>query len=386
MTQHLKYLGLATASLAFLAFLAACGGRDDTALPSEAVSAEITAGTAVSVFATGLINPRGLEFGPDGNLYVAEAGLGGTTLTVGQCAQDAPPTGPYRGGKTARISRIAPNGDRTTVVDGLASGLNANGGIIGVADVAFIGTTLYALQAGGGCSHGNPDVPASVIRVGPAGTWSVLADLGAYRLAHPGSNPERTEPEGNHYNMTTSGDALLVVDANHELVERVTLGGQVSLVADIFASLGTSIVPTAIESRNGSASEAVVGDLSGFPLFNGAARILRIGPDGAVTPVATGLTMVLAVEFDRAGRIYALEAVRCPTTGPCGPSPATAGTGRVVHLTRRGTIEVVATGLTFPTGMTFGPDGNLYVSNFGFLNTGPGAGQIVKIDVPWNQP
>ena len=38
-----------------------------------------------TVFATGLNNPRGLTFGPDGNLYVAEAGLGGTNSTVGQC-------------------------------------------------------------------------------------------------------------------------------------------------------------------------------------------------------------------------------------------------------------------------------------------------------------
>ena len=40
---------------------------------------DITVGVK-KVFATGLLNPRGLKFGPDGNLYVAEAGIGGTHL------------------------------------------------------------------------------------------------------------------------------------------------------------------------------------------------------------------------------------------------------------------------------------------------------------------
>jgi LPXTG-motif cell wall-anchored protein len=52
----------------------------------------------------------------------------------------------------------------------------------------------------------------------------------------------------------------------------------------------------------------------------------------------------------------------------------------VVRLTASGTFEPVATGLTFPTAMTFGPDGKLYVSNFGF-GLPPGMGQVVRIDV-----
>jgi hypothetical protein len=40
----------------------------------------------VTVFASGFNNPRGLKFGPDGYLYVAEGGAGGQQVN-GRCVQ-----------------------------------------------------------------------------------------------------------------------------------------------------------------------------------------------------------------------------------------------------------------------------------------------------------
>jgi sugar lactone lactonase YvrE len=115
-----------------------------------------------------------------------------------------------------------------------------------------------------------------------------------------------------------------------------------------------------------------VGNLDTFPIQNDSI-IMKITPSGQTSTLVTGLSTVLGVAFDRQGRLYILE----NTTGNPFPTP---GTGAILRLTASGTLETIASGLTFPTAMTFGPDGNLYVSTFGF-GFGPGAGQIVRIDI-----
>src|SRR5882672_11211875 len=77
-----------------------------------------------TVVASGLDGPRGLKFGPDGALYVAEAGRGGPNGPF-DCEQTPPPVGPYHGGLTARISKITRPGQITTVVSGLPSGISS---------------------------------------------------------------------------------------------------------------------------------------------------------------------------------------------------------------------------------------------------------------------
>lgn len=271
-------------ALCALALMAAFGFSS----PVTAGNAAPPATGAVTVFATGLNNPRGLKFGPDGNLYVAEGGIGGSDSTVG-CCEQAAGVGPYMGSITgSRISKITPNGVVTTAVDNLPSSqTNANTGslISGAADIAFIGNTLYILLGGAGCSHGVSQVPAlpnGVIRVNADGTLDIIANLGAFQMANPVVNPEPDdfEPDGTWYSMVAAAigheNDLYAVEPNHGELDKITTSGRISRIVDISASQG-HIVPTAMAYRNGN---FYVGNLGLSRLLRALPRFSRSPPAG----------------------------------------------------------------------------------------------------------
>jgi hypothetical protein len=331
----------------------------------------------VSVFATGLNNPRGLTFGPRGDLYVAEGGLGGTDSTVGQCPQAAGAASPYTGStndpvRGGRISRVSPSGTVTTVVNALPSSQTAPaiGSLVsGVSSVAFLGHKLYALLGGAGCSHGVPTVPNGVIRVNRNGTWSLIADLSAFQAANPVAvpDPEDFEPDGTWYSMVAAKGALYPMDSNHGELDRVSRSGRISRVLDISSLVG-HVVPTAIVHRGSFF-------ISNLGLFEpedlaGDEHLYSLSPSGRFSVEGTGLEKVLGLAFRR-GSLYALEM----STSAGGPTP---GTGAIVRINRHGPPTTIVGGLTFPTGMAVGRDGAFYVSDQGF-GFPAGAGRIVRV-------
>ncbi|HSS80994.1 MAG TPA: ScyD/ScyE family protein [Gaiellaceae bacterium] len=364
---------------------------------------------AMSIVATGFNNPRGLTFGPDGYLYVAEGGLGGTHSSASDpCPQAHGDAAPYFGSTNSptlggRISKISRHGVVSTVVSALPSSQTspALGNLVsGVSAVQFVGHTLYGLLAGAGCSHGVPTVPNGVFRVGPGNSWTLIANLSAFQASHPVAQPddEDFEPDGTWYSMGVAGDALYPMDSNHGELDRVSTSGSISRVLDISAVVG-HVVPTAIASpghegddedhgdgdHHGHHGHSWAHDEHGHPAFV-ISNLGVFGPGDGNTPNekvwtlnghnltvrATGVEQVLGLAFSD-GKLYALES----SATPGGPTP---GTGAIVRIGKNGPDKTIVSGLVFPTGMTAGPDEALYVSEQGF-GFPAGQGRVVRVPI-----
>jgi hypothetical protein len=358
-------------------------GSNLTAQGSRAVT-----GVEVREFASGLNDPRGLAFGPDGRLYVTEAGAGGGTLsTVGLCDQVQFPVGPFVGGNSARIVRIEEDGSVSVLADGLPSteATPAIGGDKqGVSSLTFVGNHLLALISGAGCSHAHADANNGIFAVEEGGI-SMVADLSAWLLAHPGAkgaeqprNPDY-EPDGTWYSMIFDQGRLYAVEPNHGLLVSVRPSdGRVHLVNDLFATFGDHTYTTLAVDRG----DLYVGTLGQIAFVPGVfppvpdlersfeAGIYRLSRNGTAEPFATGLHAVLGLAFDAQHRLYVLQS---PIFVP--------GTGSLVRLDPQGNAETIVSGLTFPSGLTRGPDGAFYITECGY-HCAPGDGRVVRVVVP----
>jgi hypothetical protein len=338
---------------------------------------------SVEVIAAGLDNPRGLGFAPNGELYVAEAGSGGS----GNCrpSPDGMPVDVCYG-ETGALTRIDPQGLQAPVrvLRNLPS-MAGPGGFAassGPVDVDFFGMTAFVVMGWGG----DPSLRAGVgpkgalfgtlLRGLPNGQYTAVSDVAGNELRH---NPAGGRIDSNPYGGVALPGRRVVADAGANALVAFSAPDKLDSVAGhTFAVLpptafGTEPVPTTVVA--GSDGYLYVGQLTGAPFFRGSSTIYRIPPQGGTAvPYVTGLTAVVDIAIDQAGTLYVLEIASGFVPGP-GADPGV-GNGRLLRIRQDGAPEVVLGGLVFPAGVAIGPDNALYLTNFGIF---PGGGQVLRI-------
>jgi hypothetical protein len=238
-----------------------------------------------TVVASGLDNPRGMAFGPEGALYVAESGRGGISPCIVLRGQPAcyGPTGALR-----RVWR----GTQVRVAADLPTYIMPSGEEGGPADVSFQGRGGAYVTVGFG---GDPALRAgfgpvgelfgTLLKVAASGHWKVIADVSAHETAE---NPAGGPVDSNPFGILAEPGARIIADAGANALLRVAANGDVSTIATFPARpvRSTGAVPTDVVAGPDGAYD--FSELTGVPFAAGAAQIYRVVPGAPATVALTG--------------------------------------------------------------------------------------------------
>jgi hypothetical protein len=375
-----------------------------TAATTKAASA-----ATLSVVADGLDNPRNLAFGPDGSIYVTQSGRGGDGQD-GRCIP-SPSAGfiPLCAGQNGSLTKIATDGTKTDIISGLTSlALSPSGEqAAGPADFKFDSKGNAYLLTGLAGDPSNRDTILKSPDLGQlykvdlnTGSLTSIADFAAYETAF---NPDGTDLISNPYAFVIKDDDAYVVDGGGNTIYSVGLDG--SGIKDVAAfplkviprdqleypDLGPDIDPSTLPVTQQSVPTGIaiapdgsltVSEYTYFPYPEGEARIFKVGAnDLSIEAIADGFTQLTGVTYDPEGNLYALQHINTSEWKEIQQGGIITGdiSGSLIKISPDGTRETIwdGDGLEAASGITYGPDGSLYISNRARL---AGTGQIIKID------
>jgi hypothetical protein len=284
--------------------------------PSTASASRPSREPKATLLVAGLQGAIGSTIGPDGALYVTEGVVG-------------------------RISRIDPQtGHITTFASGLPERIV---GIGGAMDVAFIGKTAYVLVTIVDSHVGGTDIDG-IYRVDGPDSFTVIADIGKFSEDNPPHTPFGL-PTGVQSALQTYRGGFLVTDGHHNRVLRVTLDGEIT---ELIAF--DNIVPTGLAVSSNTVYMAEAGPVPHLPQDGKVVAFKPRSP--TATEVASGVSLLVDVEFGPRGHLYALSQGDFPPDAGEG-SPAEENTGALVEVNGDGTFTVITDGLNQPTSLEF---------------------------------
>jgi hypothetical protein len=342
------------------------GDQPTEAAPTEESTAEATGEVPSAppapenAILSGLNFPRGIAYDEAGNLFVAEAGLGGTELLLESPDPEFPD---LTAGLTSQVTMLAADGTVSVPLANLFSSGSPDAETGGVAAVAANGTSLWLAIAGGGPVP-SPFYTNAVVEVDMA-TWRIKTwiDLFGYEVLN---NPDGSDPalDANVNDLAFSPDGtLFIMDTGANTLFSWTADG--GLVP--YLVWPDNPVPTSVAfASNG---DVYIGFL-GAGLAPGAGKIEHWSADGS-TLVETfeGLNTITDVAVGADGNVYAVSLVQFGEQGP------QMGSGSLLMVNADG-ATVVAEGLPQPYSLAQAPDGSWSVS----VNTvfaPPGAGAVL---------
>jgi SMP-30/Gluconolactonase/LRE-like region len=326
-------------------------------LAVSAGAASAAHAATVETVAGGLDNPRHVAVGSDGAVYVANAGRGGR-----QCQGEGEEAMCI--GTTGRIVRVAPNGSKRTVARGFASAAGQGGpfaiGVHGVS-VAPDGS-VFAVTGSSTPSDVRsfpPPIKRHAGRVFDVSGGNLSAVARVDRLEHRRNlDNVKGDRNSNPYAVLALADRQIVVDAGANAVLEVR-DGKARLLA---------LIPNRRNGRRQSVPSSIalgpdgayyVGELAESS-GKGKARVWRVPAEGGTATVyRSGFTTITGVAFGPDGSMVVTEFTVNRRFG-----------GRVVRVAPDGSSRTVIAGpkkLTAPTGAAVDSSGAVYVSNFSVL-------------------
>lgn len=388
---------------------AVTGENDNTNYAAPTVTVDFDFKSFLEVIATDLVNPRGMAFDDNGDLYVTEAGLGAGIGVESPTVQGPTPFQTVSFGTSGAINRLDLDTlQKEVVVDNLASalfteivaeinlernwsngassiGFDDNGDVyvtIGFGTLTELKDDLVALDVGA------EDLGKLIkFEIQEDGSWlrdtSFDVDLVDYEAQN---NLDGEDVVSNPYVLEVTEDAVLTLDASaNTLLSIDKETGAISVVAvlpplDVETPFGQpQSVPTALAI--GSDGAYYVGEFTGVPYPETQARILRIVPGEEPEVYATGFTSINGLEFDSQGNLYVLEySVNSLFTVPETFASA------VTKISPDGSREIIVEadeGLEAANGIAIDSNDNVFLVNKSTNNineiTNNGEGQVIQI-------